>query len=103
MAKRNITWTSTADKQFLGILEYWVQRNKTSSYSRKLLKQVADKTSRIAENPYIYKTTNFNDVRVAIMDNFSIFYKIKENEIIITAFWDNRQNPIQLLEVLEKN
>jgi len=103
MVKRNITWTITADKQFSGILEYWVKRNKTSTYSRKLLKQVADKTSRIAENPYIYKATNFNKVRVAIMDNFSIFYKIKENEIIITAFWDNRQNPDQLLEILEKN
>ena len=36
------------------------------------------------------------------MGNFSIYYKVNKMEIIITAFWDNRQNPKKLLEILEK-
>jgi len=33
MAKRNVIWTRTADLQFVGILEYWVKRNKSATYS----------------------------------------------------------------------
>ncbi|PQV44406.1 ParE-like toxin of type II ParDE toxin-antitoxin system [Jejuia pallidilutea] len=101
MAKRNIIWTRTADIQFVGILEYWVKRNKSNSYSKKLLKLVSERTKQIAEKPLIYKTTDFKDTRVASLGNFSIYYKFNETEIIITAFWDNRQNPKKLLKILK--
>jgi len=35
------------------------------------------------------------------MGNFSIYYKVSDQEIIITAFWDNRQDPKKLLAILE--
>lgn len=44
MAKRNIIWTRTADIQFAGILEYWVKRNKSNTYSKKLVKLVSERT-----------------------------------------------------------
>lgn len=86
MAKRNVIWTRTADLQFVGILEYWVKRNRSSTYSKKLLKLVSERTKQIAEKPLMYKATDFNDVRVASLGNFSIYYKISEKEIIVTAF-----------------
>ena len=49
----------------------------------------------------IYKTTDFKDVRVASLGNFSIYYKILGKQIIITAFWDNRQDPKELLAILQ--
>lgn len=101
MAKRNVIWTRTADLQFVGILEYWVKRNRSSTYSKKLLKLVSERTKQIAEKPLMYKATDFNDVRVASLGNFSIYYKISEKEIIVTAFWDNRQDPKKLLKILE--
>ncbi|WP_418514033.1 type II toxin-antitoxin system RelE/ParE family toxin [Corallibacter sp.] len=101
MAKRNVIWTRTADIQFVGILEYWVKRNKSSRYSKKLLKLVSERTKQIAEKPLIYKATDFKDTRVASLGNFSIYYKINDTEIIITAFWDNRQNLKKLLKILE--
>tara|TARA_B100000378_G_scaffold277406_1_gene277655 strand:- start:44 stop:358 length:315 start_codon:yes stop_codon:yes gene_type:complete len=101
MAKRNVIWTRTADIQFVGILEYWVKRNKSSRYSKKLLKLVSERTKQIAEKPLIYKATDFKDTRVASLGNFSIYYKFNDTEIIITAFWDNRQNPKKLLKILE--
>ena len=72
MAKRNIVWTRTADIQFVGILEYWVKRNKSNTYSKQILKLVSERIKQIADNPFIYKTTDFKDVRSASMDNFSI-------------------------------
>lgn len=59
MAKRNIVWTRTADLQFVGVLDYWVKRNKSATYSKKLLKLVTKRTQEIADNPFIYKSTNF--------------------------------------------
>ena len=43
MAKRNVVWTRTADLQFVGILEYWVKRNKSNTYSKKLVRLVFEK------------------------------------------------------------
>jgi len=101
MAKRKVIWTRTADLQFVGILEYWVKRNKSNAYSKKLVKLVSERTKQIADKPLIYKATDFKDVRVASLGNFSIYYKVSETEIIVTAFWDNRQDPEKLLKLLE--
>ncbi|WP_405368872.1 type II toxin-antitoxin system RelE/ParE family toxin [Nonlabens sp. Asnod2-A12] len=103
MAKRNVIWTRTADIQFVGILKYWVERNKSNTYSKKLIELVSERTTQIAEEPLIYKETDFKDTRVASLGNFSIYYKFNDKEIIITAFWDNRQNPKKLLKILENN
>jgi len=72
MAKRNVVWTRTADLQFIGILEYWVNKNKSNIYSKKLVKLVSDRTKQIAEKPLLYKATDFKDIRVASLGNFSI-------------------------------
>ena len=101
MAKRNVIWTRTADIQFVGILEYWAKRNKSNTYSIKLVKLVAERTKQIAEKPFTYKATNFKDTRVASIRNFSIYYKVSNDKIIISAFWDNRQDPKKLLKILE--
>ncbi len=101
MAERIVIWTRTADIQFAGILEYWVRRNKSNAYSKKLIEIVAERTKQIAKSPFIYKSTDFKDTRVASLGNFSLFYKVTEREIIITAFWDNRQDPKKLLRILK--
>lgn len=91
MAERIVRWTRSADIQYVGVLEYWVKRNKSVAYSKKLIKIVAKRTKQIAKTPFIYKVADFKDTRVASFGNFSLFYRVTEQEIIITAFWDNRQ------------
>ncbi len=103
MAKRNVVWTRTADIQLVGVLEYWVERNKSNTYSKKLLKLVTQRTLQIAKYPFLYKKADFKDTRISSLGNFSIYYKIFESEIVITAFWDNRQDPKKLLQILKKN
>lgn len=73
MAKRAIVWTKAADIQFDGFLEYWVKRNKLNTYSMKLVKLVTERTLQIAKSPFIYRQTDFKDIRVASLGNFSIF------------------------------
>jgi hypothetical protein len=96
MVKRTIIWTKTADLQLVGILEYWI-------YSKKILSKVTERTTQIAISPEIYKKTDFANTRVASLGNFSIFYKTSDSEIIITAFWDNRQDFKRLFEILNSS
>lgn len=65
------------------------------------MKLVSERTNQIAENPLIYKATDFKNVRVTSLGNFCIYYKVFDEEIIITAFWDNRQDPKNLLKILQ--
>ena len=103
MVRRDVIWTKTADIQFTGILEYWAKRNKSTIYSKKLVKLVSEPTQQIAKNPLIYKRTNFKNLRVASLGNFSIYYKIYDDKIMVTAFWDNRQDPEKLLKILQNS
>jgi hypothetical protein len=100
MAKRTVIWTKTADIQFVGILEFWVKRNKSSTYSKKLIKRVSERTNQIAQTPFTYKSTDFKDLRIASLGNFSIYYKVTNMTIIVSAFSDNRQDPKKLLKLL---
>ncbi|WP_420319004.1 type II toxin-antitoxin system RelE/ParE family toxin [Ekhidna sp.] len=101
MAKRKVIWTQTAARQRRNVLEYWVEHNKSNSYSLKLLKASNSKTELIAKNPKIFREADFPETRIASMGHFSIFYKYNASEIIITAFWDNRQDPKKLLKLLK--
>lgn len=103
MAKRAVKWTKTAEIQYVGILEYWTKRNQSNAYSKKLIGVVAELTKLIAETPLIFRATDFRDTRVASMGHFSLFYKVTKRHIIVTAFWDNRQDLKKLLEILQKN
>lgn len=102
MVKCNVVWTKTADIQFVGVLEYWVNRNKSNTYPKKLIKLVSQKTTLISELPFLGKLANFKNFRMVALDNFSIYYIVTDNQIIISAFWDNRQDPKKLLKILQE-
>ena len=34
------------------------------------------------------------------MGHFSTFYKVTEDKLIVTAFWDNRQDPKKLIKII---
>lgn len=46
------------------------------------------------------KVTHFNETRAISMGHYSILYKINRPKIVITGFWDNRQDPEKLLKFL---
>ena len=59
------------------------------------------KINLIKSQNYIGKPINFDEVRATFISQFTIFYKINVNEIIIVGIWDNRRNPEDLLKNLE--
>lgn len=100
MAKRKIVWTETAAKQRREILRYWTERNGTTTYAEKLIEITAKHLKVITKNPEAFKETEMNDVRESAMGHFSLYYKITPDQIIVMAFWDNRQDPKKLLKAI---
>ncbi len=102
MAGRVVVWTETAAKQRREILNYWTERNKSTDYAKKLLTLIKKKITVIQKHPETGKEVDFPQSRVAAMGHFSIFYQIKTDQLIIIAFWDNRQDPRRLLALISK-
>ncbi|MEB2780005.1 type II toxin-antitoxin system RelE/ParE family toxin [Algoriphagus sp. C2-6-M1] len=102
MAKRKIVWTETAAKQRKSILKYWANHNKSNSFSLKLLRLSNEKAKVIAINPAIFQKADFLNTHVAAMRHLSNFYQFTSRQIIITAFWDNRQDPQKLYYLLNQ-
>ena len=98
MAKRKIVWTETAAKQRREIMNYWTERNKSTTYAEKLIEITAKHLKVISKNPNAFKETEMNDVRESAMGHFSLFYKITPDQLIVMSFWDNRQDPKKLLK-----
>jgi plasmid stabilization system protein ParE len=101
MVGRVIVWTETAARQRRVILKYWTIRNGTTTYAERLIRLATQQIKIISQNPYSFKKADYPDTHVSAMGHFSIFYKITSEKIIITAFWDNRQDPKKLLGIIK--
>ena len=97
-----IFWTQTAIRQRNHVFEYWNNRNKSNRYSQKLNRLINDRVEVLKLQPEMGKKTNFGETRAIIMTHYSILYKIDTSRIIITGFWDNRQDPKKLFNFLNK-
>jgi len=103
MVKKSVVWTETAIRQRREILLYWTLRNKSTAYAEKLISETNDRIQLISKHPEAGKPTNHGNTREAAMGNFSIYYQIIDKQkIIITSFWDNRQDPEKLLQFINK-
>lgn len=103
MARLKIFWTSTAVKQRNHIFKYWNERNKSTAYSKKLSKIINERINFLKTYPQMGKNTDVSNTRAISLGHYSILYRKVKSNIIITGFWDNRQDPIKLLEFLKEN
>ena len=95
MAKRLI-WTSRADSIFSSILEYYISKTGSKTYSRKLNQEIAGITRLIQKQPYIGHPSEYESIRYLIHNNYKIFYEVTEYETVIHLVWDSRQSPDNL-------
>jgi plasmid stabilization system protein ParE len=100
MAEDFVVWTATAVKQRRATLKYWTERTGSTAYAEKLIQLINKRIKVIRKYPKSWKLTSFPDSRISAMGHFSIIYKISDRGIIVTAFWDNRQDPKRLLEII---
>jgi plasmid stabilization system protein ParE len=93
MAKRKIVWSDRAKKRLFGILEFYIQRNKSNVYSIKLNKLLNKEVKILIKYPDIGLKTSEDSIRGLIIDNFIVYYQITDDKIIIHTIWDCRQDP----------
>ena len=90
---RRVIWTNRALKDRYQILSYWINNNKSNSYSKKLDDIFIETLSFLCEYPFLGKRTKRLNVRVKIVKNYFLVYQIEKKEIIVLRVWDSRQNP----------
>ncbi len=96
MVQRKIIWTKYSEFIFRKILEFYVKRNGTKTYSRKLSNEIKQYLKVLIKQPFLGRPANHKNLRVAIYKEFKIFYTVTLNHIIIQLIWDSRQNPDDL-------
>jgi plasmid stabilization system protein ParE len=95
MAKR-VIWSSKADRIFTKILKFYIERNGSKTYSRKLNNEILSIIAILSKQPFLGLKTDKEKVRVFIKGDLKIFYQIEIYILIIHLVWDCRQNPKSL-------
>ncbi|MEO6851731.1 MAG: type II toxin-antitoxin system RelE/ParE family toxin [Mucilaginibacter sp.] len=89
-----VIWSVRAQRERLEILEYWVNRNKSKTYSRKLYQLFRIGVKKLAEMPKSGISTENPDIRIKIIKDYMIYYHISTSETIeVLTIWDSRRNP----------
>ena len=89
-----IIWSTRARLERLEILEYWVKRNKSKTYSRKLFQLFRIGMKKVAEMPTSGIPTENPDIRIKIVRDYLIYYHISASKTIeVLTVWDSRRNP----------
>jgi hypothetical protein len=97
MVASKIEWHPVAIKELKEILDFYIWRNKSKSYSKKLLLNINKQFNSILIFPYAAKNTDFERVQYLTIDNNFIFYTVLEDIIYILMVSDARKNPKTIL------
>ena len=93
MEKLKIVWSDTAIEKLDEILNFYSQRNKSDTYSKKLYEKLMKDVRLLAQTPMIGIKTRLTNVQGLIIDDFIVYYELKNKIVIILTVWDCAQNP----------
>lgn len=96
MAKRKIVWSHKAKIKRYKILEFYIKRNQSPTYSRKLNKRINSELKLLIKQPDLGVQTDIEGIRGLIVGDYILFYEENHNQIIIHTIWDCRQDPNKL-------
>lgn len=96
---KQVIWSPRANTDRKQILEYWRNRNKSNTYSKKLDKRFREAINIIRDYPQIGKQTDDQKARIKIVKDYLLIYEETDDSIILLTIWDSRQDP----KYLEKN
>jgi toxin YoeB len=99
MAKQ-VIWSLRAQNDKKEILDYWRQRNKSNTYSKKLNELFKESIKIILDFPQIGRVTDDTKARIKIVSDYLIIYEETETQIYILTIWDSRQDPEKLEKIL---
>ena len=93
MAKRTVRWSERAINDKLMIFSYWIERNQSIAYPMKLENLFDDALETVAIFPLSGRSTEVENVRMVIVRNYKLVYRISKELIEVVTVWDGRRNP----------
>ena len=93
MAKRKIVWSNRAKIRLFAILDFYIVRNNSKTYSIKLQKLISKEVNLLLKQPDLGLKTSEDTTRGLIIENYIVYCEITDDKIIIHTIWDSRQNP----------
>jgi addiction module RelE/StbE family toxin len=100
MAKK-VIWSLRAQADRKNILQYWRERNQSTTYSKKLDARFREAINIIKEFPQIGRLTDHKKARIKVVRDYLLIYEDTDDSIIILTIWDSRQNPQRLEKILK--
>ncbi|WP_312390780.1 type II toxin-antitoxin system RelE/ParE family toxin [Chryseobacterium sp.] len=92
MAKR-IIWSEKAKNELTDILKYWINRNKSKSFSIKLNNLIKEHLELISEFPETGRKTDIINVYVKIVQKYLLYYEVIDDCIYILTIRHGSKNP----------
>jgi hypothetical protein len=90
----HIIWSEKAAGELRSVVRYWTKRNKSDTYSRRIIGETNRILGYLLLYPEMGISTDFPDVRMRIvLKNYFIFCSFKKETLYVLKFWDTRQNP----------
>ncbi len=88
-----VVWSARAKAERKAILRFFLERNGNPNYSRELAKHLDTGMRLVAGQELLGRTTEVPKVRCLFVLNYSLFYSLIENSVVVASLWDNRQDP----------
>jgi toxin ParE1/3/4 len=100
--KYDIEYSKEAKQDLIGIKQYIKYNLQEPETAQKLIFKIRDEISNLKNNPEIYSVIDDDiirkqEIRKLIIDNYIVFYRIKNNNIEIVRIMYGRRNWINLL------
>ena len=102
MKKYNIEYSKESKEDLIGIKQYIKYNLQEPETANKLISKIRKSIKTLKENPEIYAIIDDDiirklEIRKLIVDNYIIFYRIKDNDIQIVRVMYGRRNWVNLL------
>jgi len=96
MPSHIITWSPKARITYYKILEY-LEGNWTIKEITFFITRTEEVLGHIQKNPFLFPYSKESDAfKCVFIPQVSLFYRLKEQQIELLIFWDNRQDPAKL-------
>ena len=92
MAKQ-IIWSRRAQNELIEIFEYWINRNKSNTFSTKLNSLIEEQLYLLLENPKIGRKTDIENVYIKVIHKYLLYYELVENQLHILTIRHGSKNP----------
>ena len=102
MKKYNIEYSKESKEDLIGIKQYIKYNLQESEIANKLISNIRKSIKTLKDNPEIYTIIDDEmirklEIRKLIVDNYIVFYRIKDDSIEIVRIMYGRRNWINLL------